>query len=238
MIWFFLFCTFTPPVVRGSPSCSLEGQACLTHQDNLLDSQAGIDSLQDCATLCVDNYDCEFITYYGPDSFPLKNYCMMFIGCETLTSCEDCTTEMELCFEQCGQNQEGPLEDNVLEIIPDVESELNCKANCRNVSDCQAYTYHDNLDLALPNICFLLTEVRGPMQTCEHCSTGFPDCRNITTSSTTTSPMSTTPECQSDFPPNQKCPGSAIFDFPDMEDCAAYWHCDHGCATKEKVKLN
>ena len=44
----------------------------------------------------------------------------------------------------------------------------------------KAYTYHDNSDLVLPGICFMLTEIHGPLQSCQHCSTGFPDCRNIT----------------------------------------------------------
>ena len=53
---------------------------------------------------------------------------MLFSDCGNVADCQDCTTAEEICFEQCGQNFEGPLEENVLEIIPGVEDELSCKA--------------------------------------------------------------------------------------------------------------
>ena len=169
-----------PPFSPFATNCSIEGQTCIIGQDNLLASYAGVESLPQCEALCIDNYDCEFISYFGPDSFPLRNYCMLFSECDILTECQDCTTAEEICFEQCGHKVEGPLEENVLEIIPGVQDELTCKAACRNESDCEAYTYHDNSDLLLPGICFMLTEVQAPLQSCQHCSTGFPNCRNIT----------------------------------------------------------
>ena len=53
---------------------------------------------------------------------------MLFSDCGNVADCQDCTIAEEICFEQCGQNLEGPLEENVLEIIPGVEDELSCKA--------------------------------------------------------------------------------------------------------------
>ena len=161
-------------------TCEVEGQACDIGQDNLLSALPGVESFQQCEAICIDNFDCEFITYFGSDSFPLRNYCMLFNDCTALADCQDCTTAVELCFEQCGQTVEGPLEENVLEVIPGVEEELDCKALCRNQTACQAYTHHNSSDPILGNICFLLTEILAPQQPCEHCSTGFPDCRNIT----------------------------------------------------------
>ena len=183
MLWLMFGCTFAIALASPPPlatNCILEGQTCGIGQDNLLTSYAGVESLQECEELCINNYDCEFITHFGPDSFPLRNYCMLFSDCGNVADCQDCTTAEEICFEQCGQNLEGPLEENVLEIIAGVEDELSCKARCRNETDCQAYTYHDNSDLVLPGICFMLTEIHAPLQSCQHCSTGFPDCRNIT----------------------------------------------------------
>ena len=176
-------CTFALALASSPPlatNCSIEGQTCGIGQDNLLTSYAGVESLQECEALCIDNLDCEFITHFGPDSFPLRNYCKLFSECGNLTDCQGCITAVEICFEQCGQNLEGLLEENVLEIIPGVEDELSCKACCRNEPDCSAYTYHDNSDLVLPGICFILTAIQGPLQPCKHCSTGYPDCRNIT----------------------------------------------------------
>ena len=173
MSWLLMFGCTLALVLASTPAlannCSVEGQACGIGQDNLLTSYAGVESLQECGALCSDNLDCEFITHFGPESFPFKKYCMLFSECGNLTDCEDCATAEEICFQPiCGINQEGPLEENVLEIIPGVEDELSCKAHCRNEPDCEAYTYHDNSDLVLPGICIMLTEIRDPLQSCQH----------------------------------------------------------------------
>ena len=132
MLWLIFGCTFAlaqasffpqPPLPPSLPpplstNCSVEGQACGIGQNNLLTFYAGVESLPECKALCVDNYDCDFITHFGPGSFPLRNYCMLFSECDVLTECQDCTTDEEICFEQCGHNLEGPLEENILDIIP------------------------------------------------------------------------------------------------------------------------
>ena len=169
-----------PPLLSFATNCSVEGQACVVGQDNLLTSHAGVESVQECGALCTDNLDCEFLTYFGPESFPFMKTCILYSECNNFTECEDCTTASEICFEFCGSNLEGALEENVLEIIGGVEEEMSCKAFCRNESACEAYTYHDTYDLFLPRTCIMLSEIRGPVQSCQNCSTGFPDCRNIT----------------------------------------------------------
>ena len=170
-----------PPLPSLATNCSVEGQACAVGQDNLLTSHAGVESVQECGALCTDNLDCEFLTYFGPESFPFRNTCFLYSECSIFTDCQDCTTAPEICFEQtCSSNLEGALEENVLEIIGGVEEEMSCKAFCRNESACEVYTYHDTYDLFLPRTCIMLSEIRGPYQSCQNCSTGFPDCRNIT----------------------------------------------------------
>ena len=115
-------------------TCWAEGQTCDIGPDNFLSAQAGVETLLDCQEICIEDQSCEFITYFSAESFPLKNYCMLFSDCTTLSQCKDCTTGVELCFEQCGQKLEGVLAENVLEIIPGVDDELDCKAICRNQS--------------------------------------------------------------------------------------------------------
>ena len=160
--------------------CSVEGQACRIGQDNLLAAVAGVEERGECERLCTGNHDCEFITHFGADNFPLRNYCMLYRDCSSLAKCQNCTIGVELCFEQCGGSLEGALEDNVVDIIPGVEDEVDCKALCRKVTSCEAFTYHGRSDPALPSICFLLTALVEPVRPCRHCASGFPDCRNIT----------------------------------------------------------
>ena len=59
---------------------------------NLLTSYAAVETVLECGALCTDNLDCEFITHFGPDSFPFRNYCMLFSECGRLADCKDCTT--------------------------------------------------------------------------------------------------------------------------------------------------
>ena len=86
-------------------NCSVEGQACDVGKKNLLTSYAGVKTVQECGALCTDNLDCEFFTHFGPDSFPFRNYCMLFSECGRLADCKDCTTSTtseELCI--CSSN--------------------------------------------------------------------------------------------------------------------------------------
>ena len=63
----------------------------LIRDDNLLTSYAGLETVQECEALCIDNFECEFITHFGPDSFSLRSYCILFRECGSLTECQDCT---------------------------------------------------------------------------------------------------------------------------------------------------
>lgn len=119
MLWLMFGCTFALALAGPPPlatNCIVEGQTCGIGQNNLLTSYAGVESLHECEALCINNYDCKFITHFGPDSFPLRNYCMLFSDCGNVADCQDCTT----------------------------------------------------------------AEIHGPLKYCQHCSSSFPDCRNIT----------------------------------------------------------
>ena len=148
-------------------------------EDNLLSVVPYVGSLAECEKLCDDSKACAFISYFGPQSTPLRNVCELFSTCSTLVECQDCTTEAELCW-SCGQSLEGAFnfEENVIAVINGVEEEGSCKFACRDHPACQAYTFHDSSNEVFPKACFLLSEIIGPVNTCEHCSTGFPDCKN------------------------------------------------------------
>ena len=49
-----------------------------------------------------------------------------------------------------------------------------------NLPSCTVYVFYFAEDNNYPLLCILLTEVLEPLQSCEHCSIGYPDCRNIT----------------------------------------------------------
>merc|ERR1711892_617486 len=171
--------------------CTLDNQAC--QADSIIDTFGGV-NLEECRALCSDTADCKFITFFGPESFPLHDYCFLFSDCSIQLDCEDCVTETEVCFDTCSTSTEGRLgEENILDIKFDVEAEVQCKLLCRENSACEVYTYFHSWDETLkifPNSCFLTSRLVEPIQTCDNCKTGYPDCDNLPT--TTTAP---TPKC-------------------------------------------
>ena len=161
--------------------CFVEGEACIVEADNLLSSLPGVSDLAACRQICQDNDGCHFFSYFGQESFPLTELCLLFSSCSSLHPCEDCRTEEISCFPSaCGIPLEGRIGDNNLDIITAVKDEVACKLNCSANPNCNVYTYYNSEDVNFPSLCFLLSEVMEPLQSCEHCSTGVPDCKNIT----------------------------------------------------------
>ena len=111
--------------------CWMEDKACLVENDNLLSSLPGLPDLVSCRQVCQDADGCQFFSYFGLESFPFQEHCLLFSSCSSLHWCEDCRTEETTCFGVCGVPLEGRIADNDLDIISGVNTELECKMNCR-----------------------------------------------------------------------------------------------------------
>ena len=70
------------------------------------------------------------------------------------------------------------MEGNVVEFIPGVTSETDCKSHCQANFQCAYYTYYAQQSLQFSNICVLLTEIRPPHVKCQSCVTSVRDCKN------------------------------------------------------------
>ena len=106
-----------------------------------------------------------YFTYYDLHSSPLREACL------TVSECSDCLSESKYC-QTCGEATSGIIEQNLLDFLPAVESELECKAGC----SCSQYTYFSQEDPQVPDLCFLLTDLISPLTNCPHCLTGPLDC--------------------------------------------------------------
>jgi len=174
-----------------SGECSVDNVVCETHSDNVVGTVHGVD-LEQCEKLCSQTRDCTFLTFFGPDSFPLHDHCILFSSCTSQHECNNCTTETEVCFNTCSSNILGFLGDNVVDWKFDMESEKQCKLLCRENLACFAYTHFNNSDVTFPNNCFLLSQFEEPTRSCANCKTGYPDCDNHPTSTTTIIQTTTT----------------------------------------------
>jgi len=71
----------------------------------------------------------------------------------------------------------------------------------------------------------------------DHCPTTTTTTMTTLLTTTPINETTTTTSCMSEFPPGHRCP-SATTNFPDVEDCSKYWHCEGGCATSQQCELN
>jgi len=181
-------------------TCYSNNTACEAHEDNLLDTVGGVLSIEDCRLLCYDNDDCGFITYFGMDSFPLRGICQLFLSCDTVHPCSNCVSETRECYRTCGTNYSGRISENLLDAIPDVGQEVDCKSLCLSNKECTFYTYFLATDINSPFWCFLLSGIEEPIESCENCVTGPANCDGETTVSSTTT---TTKPCTCDIVPGE-----------------------------------
>ena len=80
----------------GSPvSCNNHGVAC--DISDLIEIFAGVESIDLCGDICLEQTNCMFYTYYGAGSFPLQNVCFTFTACESVDQCDGCVSEGRGC---------------------------------------------------------------------------------------------------------------------------------------------
>ena len=167
--------------VRDSDSpvtCSTAGVECDYNSTNLLDTVTHVYTLKECRQLCLDDRACEFISYYDDSASPVSHVCQLLKSCGSVTQNANCISENMQCLETCGSNMVGDLDENILIMTPDVDTEVTCKQMCVQNDGCSFYTYYFESDPYFHNYCFLLSEFVHPSTECDHCKTGPPDCTN------------------------------------------------------------
>ena len=161
-------------------TCLMENIACEAHSNNVI--EVGDSDLATCRQMCSYREGCEYLTFYGSNSFPLHDYCMLFSSCDSQHQCNYCQTEAEICFETCSHALEGNMGgENLLDVTFDVEEEISCKLYCSLNPQCTVYTHYNAEHSSFPNYCFLMTALQEPFSSCDNCKTGTPRCSNDTT---------------------------------------------------------
>ena len=161
-------------------TCTSASVQCDYNETNLIEEVAHVDTLSECRTLCLDNFDCQFISYHDANATPFKHLCQLFRSCESVTQASNCVSENMQCFETCGFNKVGILDENILVLTPNVELEQTCKNKCIQNDNCSFYTYFHGNDSLYHETCALLTEILPPIQDCDTCVTGPVDCSSNT----------------------------------------------------------
>merc|ERR1712142_1140403 len=74
---------------RPLDTCEEKNVVCVA-KENFLLSVPEVLNLEQCKQHCLDFKECNFISYFYADSFPLSNHCMLFEDCKETSSCQDC----------------------------------------------------------------------------------------------------------------------------------------------------
>ena len=157
-------------------SCSTEGVECEYTEDNLIDSILQVASVAECRQLCQDEDTCEYITYFDSSAVPVSRQCRLFTTCPRVTSCTSCVTQRLDCFHTCGGSFYGHMDENILDAVSNVASELDCKTLCAENGECSWYTYFFRNDTVNHEHCYLQTEFLPPSHPCDTCSSGPVNC--------------------------------------------------------------
>jgi len=163
--------------VHCSPQldCFLEDEKCEITPENLLQTFTGIRTVEECKTLCTDEDLCIAFTHFGRDSFLFVNDCLLFSSCTERRVCQDCITGSGQSECICSIAFSGKVgENNLVDIIPNVSSEHECKKFCISNDLCSIYSFYNNYDQYNPNLCVLLTNEgpQMPIVECDNCATG------------------------------------------------------------------
>ena len=178
---FLLLLLFSPSVAADSPiDCFFDQQKCQIERDILINTFPETTSVEECKLVCEDEINCRAFTYFGSNSFPIPNGCLLFSTCRDQQPCENCTTGSTQAQCTCSISYAGEVTSaNFVDLFGGVQDELSCKSLCLSESRCDLYTYYDSDDVDQPRTCFLFTSLglQTAARPCENCFTGSGQCR-------------------------------------------------------------
>ena len=124
-------------------TCVAYEKSCKLEQDNLVGFYTNISHIDECEILCAGEYYCRFASYFGPDSYPITNSCVLLDSCSYyLDDCNNCFTFEKNCINVCDAPIEGDLSgNNILDVQPGISSKNNCEQLCYISESCMFYTY-------------------------------------------------------------------------------------------------
>ena len=146
IICFLLILTFSINVLVAllpSNNCVAYEKSCTIASNNLIRFYTNISHIDECDLLCAGEFECKVSSYFGPDSYPATNSCVLLKFCSNLDDCNNCYTHEKDCYNNCDALIEGNLsENNILDEQPEIADTITCKELCDFSKSCMVYTYY------------------------------------------------------------------------------------------------
>jgi len=153
-----------------------------------------VDDPTSCQESCQNHTDpCTDFTWFSSAATPMNNLCLLFLDPSTPIPCNNCISGPVSCV--CGGNFACQVDDdNLVDMITSIQNQVICQEHCFQTSMCSFYTYFDAFSHPLKQTCLLFSSCSEIDFSCQGCSSGPADCRNISFISTShpTKPATTT----------------------------------------------
>jgi len=168
---------------QGSmPPCLEEGKT--WHGDDILDVSTGSLSVYDCQSKCGEMSGCNSFTWYTLQHPHYPTLCTLFSSTKSQEPCTECVSGPSSCT--CsGEYGCDITEEDVLDTIANIATELECMGLCFEDRDCNMYTWF-GVGSTLEHVCFLFKNCYFYDYDCNDCFSGPPVCSSTTSVSSTT----------------------------------------------------
>jgi len=226
---FVLCCVVHHAVSQDYPPCYQEG---LTWASQSIEALPATDSAFACQAACINTSNCSGFTWYDLASPLIPEVCILYENTEDVIPCSSCVSGPASCT--CSSEFACVVSGtNLLDIVAQVGTEMECLIECASLPDCLFYTWYDQTSMILNHDCFLFSscedvdlETAGPHSGPVNCGSSTPHTTGETTTSSdlvTTTETGTTGATSCELPEN---PSNGVFDclFDD-----SYLTCDLLC---------
>ena len=170
------------------PPCLEEGKT--WHADDVLDVSTGSSSVYDCQLKCGEISGCNSFTWYTLQHPHYPTLCTLFGSTNSQEQCTECVSGPSSCT--CSGKYGCDLtEDDVLNTIPNIATELECMGLCYADNNCTMYSWYD-VGSTFEHFCFLFKNCYYYDFDCNDCFSGPPVCSSTTSAASTTTQLTST----------------------------------------------
>merc|ERR1711953_865606 len=151
----FLFSALVTGVMSSNISSCYKVDQSWTNS-TLLDVLTSVPDYEECQALCRDKAGCEGWTWTDEENSALRNHCFLYSDFGRTFSYPHCVSGPPSCL--CSKPEQCEItEDNELDVVPSVVEEFLCQEMCAANAGCGYYTWYDDAEPFLANVCVLLS---------------------------------------------------------------------------------
>ena len=173
---------------ESMPPCLEKGRT--WHADDVLDISTGSSSVYDCQAKCGEISGCNSFTWYTLQHPHYPTLCTLFHSTSSQELCTECVSGPSSCT--CSSEYGCDLtEEDVLDTIPNIATELECMGLCYENNKCNIYTWF-GVGSTFEHFCFLFKNCYYYDFDCNDCFSGPPVCSSTTSAASTTTQLTST----------------------------------------------